>query len=72
MVDAGILLGLPRDAGPTSSCRPALGSAVMLRDSRASTRCSLREAVTSPCGTTIAASGRLERHSVARGADRGH
>ena len=63
MVDAGILLGLPRDLAADLIVQTALGSAVMLRDS-GEHPVQFREAVTSPGGTTIAAIRELERHSV--------
>jgi pyrroline-5-carboxylate reductase len=63
MIDAGILLGLPRDLAADLIVQTALGSAVMLRDS-GEHPVQLREAVTSPGGTTIAAIRELERHSV--------
>ncbi|ADB77139.1 pyrroline-5-carboxylate reductase [Geodermatophilus obscurus] len=63
MVDAGILLGLPRDLAVDLIVQTALGSAVMLRDS-GEHPVQLREAVTSPGGTTIAAVRELERHGV--------
>jgi pyrroline-5-carboxylate reductase len=63
MVDAGILLGLPRDLAADLIVQTALGSAVMLRDS-GEHPVQLREAVTSPGGTTISAIRELERHGV--------
>src|SRR3954471_2257607 len=54
MVDAGILLGLPRALAADLIVQTALGSAVMMRDS-GEHPVQLREAVTSPGGTTIAA-----------------
>src|SRR3712207_8856715 len=63
MVDAGILLGLPRALAADLIVQTALGAAVMLRDS-GEHPVQLREAVTSPGGTTIAAIRELERHSV--------
>ncbi len=63
MIDAGILLGLPRSLAADLIVQTALGSAVMLRDS-GEHPVQLREAVTSPGGTTIAAIRELERHSV--------
>jgi pyrroline-5-carboxylate reductase len=63
MVDAGILLGLNRDLAADLIVQTALGSAVMLRDS-GEHPVKLREAVTSPGGTTIAAIRELERHGV--------
>jgi pyrroline-5-carboxylate reductase len=63
MIDAGILLGLPRTLAADLIVQTALGAAVMLRDS-GEHPVQLREAVTSPGGTTIAAIRELERHSV--------
>jgi pyrroline-5-carboxylate reductase len=63
MVDAGILLGLPRELAVDLIVQTALGSAVMMRDS-GEHPVQLREAVTSPGGTTIAAIRELERHGV--------
>ena len=63
MIDAGILLGLPREVAADLIVQTALGSAVMLRDS-GEHPVQLREAVTSPGGTTIAAVRELERHGV--------
>jgi pyrroline-5-carboxylate reductase len=61
MVDAGILLGMPRALDMV--IQSIVGAAVMLRDS-GEHPVILREAVTSPGGTTIAAIAELERHSV--------
>ncbi|MQA33093.1 pyrroline-5-carboxylate reductase [Modestobacter roseus] len=63
MIDAGILLGLPRSLAADLIVQTAYGSAVMLRDS-GEHPVQLREAVTSPGGTTIAAIRELERHGV--------
>jgi pyrroline-5-carboxylate reductase len=63
MVDAGILLGMPRAAALEMVIQSAVGAAVMLRDS-GDHPVMLREAVTSPAGTTIAAIRELERHGV--------
>jgi pyrroline-5-carboxylate reductase len=63
MIDAGILLGLQRELAADLIVQTALGAAVMLRDS-GEHPVQLREAVTSPGGTTIAAIRELERHSV--------
>ena len=63
MVDAGILLGLPRSLAADLIVQTALGAAVMMRDS-GEHPVQLREAVTSPGGTTIAAVRELERHGV--------
>ncbi|HEU5420064.1 MAG TPA: pyrroline-5-carboxylate reductase [Streptosporangiaceae bacterium] len=63
MVDAGILLGMPR-ANALEMVRQAVyGAATMLRES-GEHPVILREAVTSPGGTTINAIRELERHSV--------
>jgi pyrroline-5-carboxylate reductase len=63
MVDAGILLGLPRAVAHDLIVQTAVGAAVMLRDTKEHP-VALREAVTSPAGTTIAAIKELERHGV--------
>jgi len=63
MTDAGILLGLPRAVAAELLVQTALGAAVMLRDS-GEHPVQLREAVTSPAGTTINAIRELERHGV--------
>jgi pyrroline-5-carboxylate reductase len=63
MTDAGILLGLPRAAAHDLIVQAAIGASVMLRDSGEHPTL-LREAVTSPAGTTIAAIRELENHGV--------
>jgi pyrroline-5-carboxylate reductase len=63
MIDAGILLGLPRTLAAELIVQTAVGSATMLRDS-GEHPVQLREAVTSPGGTTIAAIRELEIHGV--------
>ena len=63
MTDAGILLGLPRQVAHDLIVQTAIGSAVMLRDS-GEHPVKLREAVTSPAGTTINAIRELENHGV--------
>jgi pyrroline-5-carboxylate reductase len=63
MIDAGILLGLPRTVAADLIIQSAVGSARMLRDS-GEHPVTLREAVTSPGGTTIAAIRELENHGV--------
>ena len=63
MIDAGILLGLPRAVAAELIVQTAVGAAVMLRDT-GEHPVKLREAVTSPAGTTINAVRELERHSV--------
>jgi len=63
MTDAGILLGLPRAQAHDLIVQSAIGAAVMLRDS-GEHPVKLREAVTSPAGTTISAIRELEKHGV--------
>lgn len=63
MIDAGILLGLPREVSTSLIIQSAVGAAIMLRDS-GQHPVALREAVTSPGGTTIAAIRELENHRV--------
>ncbi|ETK34478.1 pyrroline-5-carboxylate reductase [Microbispora corallina] len=63
MVDAGILLGMPRAAALDMVVQSIVGAATMLRDS-GEHPVILREAVTSPGGTTISAIAELERHRV--------
>jgi pyrroline-5-carboxylate reductase len=63
MIDAGILLGLPRAVAAQLVVQTAVGSAKMLRDS-GEHPVVLREAVTSPGGTTIAAIRVLEDRAV--------
>lgn len=63
MTDAGILLGLPRGVAHDLIVQTAIGAAVMLRDS-GEHPVTLREAVTSPAGTTINAIRELENHGV--------
>lgn len=63
MTDAGILLGLPRQVAHDLIVQSAIGSALMLRDS-GEHPVTLREAVTSPAGTTISAIRELESHAV--------
>ncbi len=63
MIDAGILLGLPRDVSTELIVQTMTGSALMLRDTGRHP-VELRESVTSPGGTTIAAIRVLEERSV--------
>jgi pyrroline-5-carboxylate reductase len=63
MTDAGILLGLPRQVAHDLIVQTAIGSALMLRES-GEHPVKLREAVTSPAGTTISAIRELENHRV--------
>ena len=63
MVDAGILLGIPRATALEMVNQAVYGAARMLRDT-GEHPVILREAVTSPGGTTISAIRELERHGV--------
>ena len=63
MIDAGILLGLPRAVAADLIVQTAVGAATMLRDS-GEHPVKLREQVTSPAGTTIRAIYELEKHGV--------
>jgi pyrroline-5-carboxylate reductase len=63
MVDAGILLGVPRATALEMVTQAVYGAATMLRKS-GEHPVILREAVTSPAGTTIAAIRELEKHGV--------
>jgi pyrroline-5-carboxylate reductase len=63
MIDAGILLGLPREVASQLIVQTMVGSAKMLRDT-GSHPVELREMVTSPGGTTISAIRELERAKV--------
>jgi pyrroline-5-carboxylate reductase len=63
MVDAGILLGIPRTTALEMVNQAVYGAARMLRDT-GEHPVILREAVTSPGGTTISAIRELERHGV--------
>jgi len=63
MIDAGILLGLPRALAAELIVQTAIGSAKMLRDS-GEHPVQLREAVNSPGGTTSSAIRELEVHGV--------
>jgi pyrroline-5-carboxylate reductase len=63
MVDAGILLGMPRTTALEMVRQAVYGAATMLRD-LGEHPVILREAVTSPGGTTISAIRELERHGV--------
>ncbi|MGH3436594.1 MAG: pyrroline-5-carboxylate reductase [Sciscionella sp.] len=63
MIDAGILLGLPRAVAAQLIVQAAVGSAKMLAEGQEHPVI-LRENVTSPAGTTIMAIRELERHGV--------
>jgi pyrroline-5-carboxylate reductase len=63
MIEAGILLGLSREISTRLVVQTMLGTAKQLRDEKIHP-VELREAVTSPGGTTIAAIRELERAGV--------
>jgi pyrroline-5-carboxylate reductase len=63
LVDAGVLVGLPRRTALEMVTQTVYGAATMARDS-GEHPVILREAVTSPGGTTIAATRELDRHGV--------
>ena len=63
LIDAGILLGLPRAVAHELIVQTLVGSAAMLAES-GEHPVLLREAVTSPGGTTIAAIRTMEDHGV--------
>ena len=63
MIDAGILLGLPRAVAAELIVQTAVGSARMLKESDEHPVV-LREAVMSPAGTTISAIRVMEDHGV--------
>ena len=63
MIDAGVMLGLPRDVATTLVVQTMYGSAKLLSDSGLHPTV-LRERVTSPGGTTAAALRALEDHRV--------
>ena len=63
MIEAGILLGLGREASTQLVVQTMLGTAKLLRDERVPP-VELREAVTSPGGTTIQAIRELEQAGV--------
>jgi pyrroline-5-carboxylate reductase len=63
MVEAGVLVGLPRDTAVTLVHQTLVGSAALLADGAEGPE-ALRAAVTSPGGTTAAGLARLEAHGV--------
>jgi len=63
MVDAGVLVGLPRDVAETLTFQTLLGSSRLLAEG-SSGPSALRAAVTSPGGTTAAGLRELERRGV--------
>jgi pyrroline-5-carboxylate reductase len=63
MIEAGVLLGVPRPLAAELMVQTALGSARMLRETGEHPAL-LREAVTSPAGTTAAALREFDRQAV--------
>jgi len=63
MIEAGVLVGLPRDTSEQLVRQTLLGAATLLADGGATPE-SLRAAVTSPGGTTAAGLAVLEAHGV--------
>lgn len=63
MIDAGVFVGMPRPAARELVIQAIYGAATMLRDS-GEHPVILRENVSSPAGTTVAAVGQLESHGV--------
>lgn len=63
MIEAGVLLGLPRTTANELVVQTLLGAAVMLRDTGEHPTV-LRENVSSPAGTTVAAVRALDDHKV--------
>jgi len=63
MIDAGVMLGLPRPVATELAVQTLYGSATMLRETGTHPTV-LREQVTSPGGTTAAALRNLEDHKV--------
>lgn len=66
MIEAGVMLGLPRTTATELTAQTLFGAATMLRDTGTHPTL-LRERVTSPGGTTAAALRELDAHAV-RGA----
>ena len=66
LIDAGVLVGLPRDVAETLVVQTVLGSATLLAEGPSGPE-ALRAAVTSPGGTTAAGLRELEAHGL-RGA----
>lgn len=63
MIDAGVFVGMPRPAARQLVIQAIYGAATMLRDS-GEHPVILRENVSSPAGTTVAAIGELESRGV--------
>jgi pyrroline-5-carboxylate reductase len=63
MIEAGVLLGLPRATSTELVVQTLFGAATMLRETGAHPTV-LREQVSSPAGTTMAALRELDDHKV--------
>jgi len=63
LIEAGVLVGLPRDISEQLAVQTLLGSALLLRDSDSDAG-QLRAGVTSPGGTTAAGLRQLEDRAV--------
>ncbi len=63
MIEAGVLLGLPRETASELTVQTVFGAAAMLRETGEHPSV-LRENVTSPAGTTAAALRELDDHKV--------
>lgn len=63
MIEAGVLLGLPRATATTLVVQTLIGAAAMLRETGEHPTV-LRENVSSPAGTTVAAVRQLDEHKV--------
>lgn len=63
LADGGVLMGLPRDVAVRAAAQTVLGSSQMVIETQQHTGI-LRDAVTSPGGTTIAGLEQLEEHGL--------
>lgn len=63
LIEAGVVLGLPRTSASELATQTLLGAATMLRESGEHPSI-LRERVTSPGGTTAAGLRTLDEHAV--------
>ena len=63
MIEAGVLLGLPRATANELVVQTVVGAATMLRETGEHPTV-LREQVSSPAGTTVAAVRQLDDHKV--------